>query len=123
MTQEVAMHRWDGQQAVGEPAPIDSDIATDGIDEMFELLADRQPDVFAGEGTLHFHATDIEGEWMVTRGPAGISVEHGHGKGDVAARGRASDLLLFVWNRQGTGPLEVFGDSELLASWQAEVRF
>jgi hypothetical protein len=32
----------------------------------------------------------------------------------VAARGTASDLLLFVWRRVPASALEVFGDAELL---------
>ena len=50
-------------------------------------------------GTIHLHATDVEGEWLVTLGPDGITFEHGHAKGDVALRGTASDLLLWAWNR------------------------
>ena len=41
-----------------------------------------------------------------------------HAKGDVAARGTASDLLLFLWGRVPATALEVFGDAELLDRFQ-----
>ena len=37
-----------------------------------------------------------------------------HAKGDVAVRGGASDLLLFLWHRIPADRLEVFGDPALL---------
>ena len=67
---------------------------------------------------MHLHATDAEGEWMITRNATGVVVEKKHGKGDVAARGTASDLLLFVWNRQSYSTLETFGNTELLDDHQ-----
>ena len=73
-------------------------------------------------GTIHLHATDIDGEWLVTLGPGGISHEHGHAKGDVALRGTASDLLLWCWNRVPVDDrFEVFGDATLLEAWRTAV--
>ena len=121
---EASIHRWDAEHALGEAAPIPADVAVDGIDELLEFfVAIRDPSAFAGEGTLHFHATDTEGEWFVARTADGMEWEHGHRKGDVAARGTASDLLLFVWGRVPPERLEVFGDAALLAEWQRLVRF
>ena len=119
------MHLWDAQNAIGDPLPIDPELAVLGIDEFLDhFIGDRKPDVFAGAGeTLHFHSTDAHGEWVITRTEAGIDVERTHAKGDVAARGPASDLLLFVWGRKLPEDLEVFGESGLLDEWQAKVRF
>ena len=39
---------------------------------------------------------------------------HEHAKGDVAVRGTASDLLLFVWGRLPGESLEVLGDASLI---------
>ena len=125
MANEAVMHRWDAQAAYDPtPAPIEPAAAIDGIDELFDFfLPVRQPDVFAGNGqTIHLHATDADGEWVITRTQSGIEVEHAHRKCDVAARGTAQSLLLFVWGRGGTDQLETFGDDSLLADWQREVR-
>ena len=119
MTQEAVMHRWDIEAAHGDSQPIDAELAVDGIDEFYDFfIAERLPEAFSGEGSVHLHATDAKGEWMVTRKSDGVSVEKMHGKGDVAARGAASDLLLFVWNRKHHTALETFGNIELLDEHQ-----
>ena len=124
MAHETTLHRWDAENAVGIPGPIAADIAIDGIDEFLTSfhLPRRVGKKFAGNGqTLHFHATDGEGEWFLTRTADGVDVERLHAKGDVAARGPAQDLLLFVWSRGGIEGLDVFGDESLLLEWQAKL--
>ena len=118
MAQETAVHRWDG---VG--GPIDAELAVDGIDEHLGLFAPLAPgDQLAAHGTIHLHATDIDGEWLVTLGPEGVTYEHGHAKGDVALRGGAGDLLLWAWNRVPVDArFEVFGDRSLLDAWRTGV--
>ena len=124
MALETATHRWDAQLAHGDPAPIDAELAVDGVDEMLDvLLPERRPDALPGDGeTLHLHATDAAGEWLLTLTPGRPQVERAHAKGDVAARGPASDLYLFLWNRVPADRLQVFGDEALLARWTSSVR-
>ena len=43
--------------------------------------------------------------------PDGLVVTREHAKGDVAARGTASDLLLLVWGRITPDAVDVFGDA------------
>jgi uncharacterized protein (TIGR03083 family) len=121
---ETSVHRWDAQSAIGVPDPIDPELAVDGIDELFEVFVSRiKPERFGDlEATLHLHATDTDGEWSVNIGPDAIRVDREHRKGDVAARGSASDLLLFLYGRLPSGRLEVFGDTALLNRWQAVAR-
>lgn len=120
-THENTIHRHDGEETTGRAAVVPTDVAIDGIDEFLIgfHLPHRVGRKFTGGGeTLHFHATDGEGEWFLTRTADGVDVERRHGKADVAARGAAHDLLMFVWSRADTAPLEVFGDDSLLAAWQ-----
>jgi uncharacterized protein (TIGR03083 family) len=122
---EVAVHRWDAQTALGAPEPIDRELAVDGIQEVFDILPDR-PGVgpITGNGeTIHLHCTDGEGEWLVRFAPDGVVVTNEHAKGDVAARGTASDLLLLVWGRIPPERVETFGDASLLAHWHEQTRF
>lgn len=126
MAHESTMHRWDAEAALGiTPAPIAPELAVDGVDELFDVYVRlRRPDGFAGNGeTVHLHATDADGEWVITRTPDGMQVERAHAKCDVAARGPAQDLLLFAWGRIGPERLETFGRTELLDEWQRDVRF
>jgi uncharacterized protein (TIGR03083 family) len=122
---ETAMHRVDAESAAGDVHPIDADLAADGIDELLALFA--QPMLgqrVVGDGeTLHFHCTDVTGEWLVRRTPQGLEITREHAKGDVAARGSASDLLCWLQGRTPVERLEVFGDATLLTSWREAARF
>jgi len=120
---ETAVHRYDAQLAAGETEPIEHALAVDGIDEFFGLIpfwpwADR----VRGTGeTLHFHCTDGDGEWLARLGTEGLLVTREHAKGDVALRGSASDLLLFLYGRVAPDELEVFGDASLLTRWRETI--
>jgi hypothetical protein len=92
-------------------------VAVDGIEEMFDTFVPASPPepTLGGSGvTLHLHATDIEGEWLVTLHSDHITIDRGHAKGDAGVRGTALDLLLFVWGRD-LGGLERFGDDAVIA--------
>ena len=126
MAHEATMHRWDAESALGiTPAAIAPEFAVDGVDEIFDVYVRlRRPDGFAGSGeTVHLHATDADGDWVITRTPVGMAVERTHAKTDVAVRGPAQDLLLFVWGRIDPERLEAFGRTDLLEEWQRDVRF
>jgi uncharacterized protein (TIGR03083 family) len=115
--QEVSVHRWDAEVTAGAPSPLDPALAADGIDEWLGMLAVRGAGATpegAGETTIHLHCTDVDGEWLVRRSPDGLDIERAHAKGDVAARGTASDLDLYLWGRVPAAALELFGDAALL---------
>lgn len=130
---ELSVHRWDVENAVGEQSPIDAHLAADGIDELLvefgphndACATDGAAEMFGGSGEmLHLHATDLPevGEWLVVAHPDRFEVRREHAKGDVAAKGTASDLLLFLWGRVPPDRLEVFGDASLLDRWQERVK-
>lgn len=122
--QEAALHRWDGEEAVGEPAPLPPDLAADGLAEYLEVFLPRmhRRSETAGAGeTFHVHRTDGPGEWLIRFGPDGAEVTAEHAKGDVALRGSASDLLLAIQRRRPWSSLEVFGEPALLEKWEALV--
>jgi len=113
MAHETVMHRVDAEQAAGRAVPaIDAALGADGIDELLTIFvpalgADRSP----GDGrTVHLHATDTEGEWLVRFDDGQVAVEVGHAKGDAAVRGPAGELLLWLWGRRPLDGLDVFGD-------------
>lgn len=117
---EVAIHRWDAQNATGHAAPLEDVLAVDGVDELLTLQQAVHGEKFKGVGeTVHLHCTNAPGEWLLRLGRHGLEVEHVHAKGDVAARGSASDLDLFVWGRVPSSGLEVFGNTALLDRFQA----
>jgi len=134
MAHETAVHRADAQIALGQRPRIDPVTAADGIDEWLGFLAAPDPGedrpALAGlhGRVLHVHVTDEEvaaGEWMIRPAAGGVTVEPGHGKGDVAVRGPASDLLLVLMRRlpPGDPPVEVLGDAAVLDELLAATAF
>lgn len=125
---ETLVHRIDAQLAAGDdswPSTVAPEVAVDCVDEMLANVvasAAFSPKVaeLRGDGSIHLHATDADGEWMITLTPDGFEITHEHGKGTVAARGEAADLLGALYQRSGVDRLEVFGDAELLDRWIAK---
>lgn len=127
LSHEIAIHRWDAESAFGSPDPIDAHQARDGIDEVLEVFTPQRMQFATLDGrgeTVHLHATDIShGEWFLTYRPQSVEWNHSHAKGDVAARGTVSDLLLLLWSRIPASRLEIFGDVSLLDRWQDAATF
>lgn len=121
---ETTVHRFDAEAAAGTPTGIDTAMAVDGTDEFLTVFLPRLADNFGpvGDATVHLHCTDADGEWLVARRDGDLTVTREHAKGDVAVRGAAADLYLFVWGRVPTDRLEVFGDTELLGRFRAAIR-
>ena len=72
---------------------LTAEISADGIDEILQDYVPHRFDRDAwgdADATLHFHATDGEGEWLVTVTDGEVAWEHSHAKGDVAARAPSS---------------------------------
>jgi uncharacterized protein (TIGR03083 family) len=136
MAHETAVHRADAEITAGREPRIEPDIAADGIDEWLSLMSGQpgaDPDPRASAlpdgGVLHVHATDEgldgTGEWLVRREGSAVTVQPGHGKGDVALRGPADRLLLVLVRRlpPDDAQVQVLGDPGLLTAWLAATPF
>ena len=131
MVHETAVHRADAQLALGIEPVIDPVTAADGIDEFLDNLPEaRRParhlaSLPAGT-SVHLHATDSDGEWVIrfgADGPGTVTWARGHEKATAAVRAPVADLLLFTYGRYpATDPrLSVFGDASLLELWQEKL--
>jgi uncharacterized protein (TIGR03083 family) len=123
---ETTVHRADAELATGVTDPdIDPAVAADGIDEfLFNLPSARRPYRHLAElptgASLHLHATDADGEWVIRFTDSGIAWERGHEKATTAVRGPVAALLLFTYGRRAAGDprLAVSGDAALPGLWQ-----
>lgn len=120
---ESTVHRADAAMALGVPYELERELAADGVSENLALLAERSDGVAPLEDgtTLHLHATDdglgVAGEWLVRGVDGGTVWEHGHGKGAVAVRGTARELLLAIKRRIPADRVEVLGDAAVFHTW------
>ena len=83
----------------------------------------RRPAALDRGQSIHLHATDDRlgptGEWSIVHDEEGVWWSHTHGKGSVAVRGPAKDLLLAAVRRRTVADvgLEVFGDVTVWDGW------
>jgi uncharacterized protein (TIGR03083 family) len=119
---EATVHRWDAQNAQHATSPIDPDIALDGIAQHFEVqipAARHWNEYQRGQGeSYHFHRTDGPGEWLLSFYGDDVAVTAEHAKGDIAIRGSAENLFLWLWGRVFADRLEVYGDATLLERYR-----
>ena len=121
---ETAVHTWDALRAVGGDASIDAELASDGIDEYFEIAVPRlvaRESIELPAGSLHVHCTDVAGEWLVWADDDGYHLVRAHQKGDAAVRGPAEPILLALWGRTGdrADELSPVGDEAVLSAWMS----
>ncbi len=124
MAHETAVHRWDAEAALGEPAPPDSDLSADGVSELFELVLPFSVanwNMTLPDTSLHLHRTDGDGEWLLVNDGGRIRMSLEHAKGDAAVRAGGAELLLLAWERIGldTPGVEVFGNADDARAWFA----
>ena len=104
MAHETAIHRWDAERAVGEPAPIPTDVAVAALDEglriHFERLL-RKTEVGGVGERVTLRCTNHDASWTVTLHDIGVEVADGRPEGDAngALEGTASDLWLAMAGR------------------------
>ncbi|MFI6539018.1 maleylpyruvate isomerase family mycothiol-dependent enzyme [Nonomuraea sp. NPDC050547] len=112
-TIEAAIHRWDAENAVGEPGDMDAEMAADAVTQTFEVMvparrALKKAPPGAGE-TFRFVCD--EGAWTVRFEGDELLDE---GSPDLEVAGTASQLMLFLWQRIPADRLAVSGDPKLL---------
>jgi uncharacterized protein (TIGR03083 family) len=127
MVHEAAVHRFDAANAVGGPYYVPTVVAADGIDEFLTwfLGSERREGAMKVGGTVHLHCTDTTvddvagGEWFISsvKEPTATFTRE-HRKGDAAVRGRAHDLLMWLWRRSDDG-VEIIGDDVVARRFRA----
>ena len=127
MAHETAIHRWDAQSASRTPTDIVPELAVDGIDELVTVFVPRyskgSPDPADLGGTLGIACDDVPGEWLVRLAGTESTATRGSADGDAVVHGRASDVLLFLYNRVAVSRVAVRGDESIVQRWTTHVRW
>lgn len=90
MAVETGLHRWDSEQAFGEPGPLLDLEAVSGLDEYTDMWVPRM----AALPALEARAVDLGREWVLGTGPPQATVS-----------GTGSDLYLRLMSR--ASPVEL----------------
>jgi len=131
---EATVHRADAALALGVDYPLAPELAADGISEWLDRVASQAGRDDAAlplqEGSsVHLHATDpglgSAGEWTIRADGGRIAWSRDHGKGTVALRGGAVDLLLAIVRRVPVADTDiaVFGDTAVWQNWLDQTPF
>jgi uncharacterized protein (TIGR03083 family) len=125
MAHESAVHRFDAQNAHGIRQPVDTDLATDGIDELVDIIAPRvysRDQVDGPTGTIALLATDGD-SWLLELASDGVKRSDVIESPQVTASGTSSALLLALYSRVPWTSLDVAGDADLLVQWTSALSF
>jgi uncharacterized protein (TIGR03083 family) len=115
--QEIVVHHFDVAHALGEPFEIDTDIATDSVDEFLNFSVSSEADPAdppraSFEGTLGLWSTDANVGWTIRDAATPGTTEYSSGidTGTPTLSGRSDELLLWLYAR-----VDLAGDADAQA--------
>lgn len=116
--QEVAVHTYDAQIALGAPQPLPDEAALDGVDESLSTCC-ATPSAWPHEpAAVDYHATEGR-SWRLSLSAAGETLD----TADASLQGTASELVLALYGRVPVDSLKLDGDRRLfdqLLAWDPE---
>lgn len=97
---ETTIHRWDVEASIGEHLPIDAQMATDGIDELFHTFTRTRGEQRL-DAPIRVSTTDTGASWALAPADQPGRVDLTPEPGPVAAKieGQAEQVLLALWKR------------------------
>ena len=123
--QEVAVHTYDAQLALGAPQPLPGEVALDGVEE-FQFTCCSTTVAWPHEpAVVDYHATEGH-SWRLRLSGDGAWVDRvlapasDRSPADASARGPANDLVLAFYGRLPMDALKLEGDSRIfdqLITW------
>ena len=119
---ETTIHGYDAGVTAGDPDPIPTRLALDGLDELLRgFLGRRERAAAPVSRRLRIVATDADLDWVVTLVGARrqVEVDPEPGEADCTVRAPAAALYLLLWNRRHAEGLDVAGDARVLVEWRS----
>jgi uncharacterized protein (TIGR03083 family) len=116
---ELAIHRVDAEGVFGEPAPVTTDFALDGIDELLFGFFGRRRSRLRSPTPRTLSIRTDDASWLVHIGVEGASTELSTEVGECTVQGQASEIYFALWNRRALRDLYRDGDPSVLDLWTA----
>jgi uncharacterized protein (TIGR03083 family) len=126
LAHETTVHRVDAELGHGEPGPVETPLAADGVDEILAVHITpftRFAKLHDGGEIVVMRCTDCEREWLLRLAERdGWRFERtvGDVEADAEIRGGAADVYLYLWGRAPLERLVIAGD-ELVVERVREV--
>jgi uncharacterized protein (TIGR03083 family) len=117
-TLETLVHRYDAENATGEVSPLDPELSSDGVDEMFYVHMDHPENTYPGSpARVHFATTDADGAWTLKfeKGEVPAPSKGLKGDADVTFEAPAAERLLYIWGRLGRDAVTIKGGEALVS--------
>ncbi len=132
MAQETAVHRLDVEDGLGDPTPVDSELAIDGIDEVLDrflaeewddLPADEWGDVDPRAGAGSTVAVRSGGQvWRTTIEPDRMPLARDDGPAEATVEGEPEAVLVWLWGRRPDDAVTLAGDAAVLSAFRDRLR-
>ena len=120
---EIAIHRFDAEQARGIPSHFDPAFATDMLDELLCGFAPRPRTIdIERPHVVHVHAEDTGEHWYVAIGPERSETSRDGDTADLTLTGSAADLYVKLWNREPDSGITMSGSADLMGLWHDNFR-
>jgi uncharacterized protein (TIGR03083 family) len=124
--QQMAVHTYDAQLAVGAPQPLPEAVALDGVDEFLSTCCATRSPWPHEPAVVDYHASEGR-SWRLRLSADGARVAAdptpSEGAPDFSARATAHGLVMALYGRNGLESLEIQGDARVfdqLAAWEPE---
>lgn len=130
--QQLAVHTYDAQIAVGAPQPLSSEVALDGVDEFLTTCCATAAPWPHKPAVVDYHAAEGQSWrlWLSADGARTARLASGDAAvqdleaADVTAWGAANELVMFFYGRITMESLRIAGDRGIfdqLIAWEPEV--
>ena len=117
MALETSIHRLDAEEAVGEAADLDPELAAAGIDEFGIMWLSGLPVPEGASGPyVSLEASDSDVRWVISAGET-FSITRSEEPAQVSLSDITSDLYLFLIGRIPHHRLSASGDPAILEAW------
>lgn len=124
MAQETVIHRVDAELSVGEPSPVDAELATDGVDEVLVIFLAGDWSEVSGDGCAGQRIVITTGgrAWEVALDRESVQVSTPQGVPDAEVSGDPESVLLWLWGRRSEAGLSQGGDPSVLTLLRSRLK-